>query len=103
MKRQEQIEQAAHTHAKVITPAGVGFSAERYEHFIDGALWADRHPKTKEQLDTDLIQYIDKFLQLYNEYCHIPSKQLIEFPTAKDYIIKKLNDEEKTSNEKVFQ
>ena len=97
MNRQEQIEQAAHTHAKVITPAGVGFSAERYEHFMDGDLWADKHPKTKQQLDTDLRQYIDTFLQLYNEYCHIPSKQLKEFPTAKDYILKKLNDEDSNS------
>lgn len=58
--------------------------------FADGAMAMAKHLTSQSQTE----ETIDKFLQLYNEYCHIPSKQLIEFPTAKDYIIKKLNDDD---------
>lgn len=44
-----------------------------------------------EQPPTD--EQIDRFLQLYCEYCCCPSADLKIYPTAKEFIIKKWNDE----------
>lgn len=58
---------------------------DRMDAFEKGWQEAERQPPTSET--------IDRFLALYNEYCHVPSAALKLYPTAKDYIKAKWNED----------
>lgn len=72
-----------------------GFVRVAFTFRVDGHLdvWhyipADLTPV--EEAPTD--EQIDRFLALYNEYCHVPSAALKLYPTAKDYIKAKWNED----------